>query len=161
MTKKEIKKETIRIIREECTIQGVVNPAQVAYILATVEWETNHTWLPVIEAYWLSEAWRKKHLSRYYPYYGRGYVQLTWKENYEKFADLLNIPLDGDPSLALHPKYAAFILVYGMKHGIFTGKSLDDYTSSEDNVDFVNARHVINGADQAFTIASIAKGFMV
>lgn len=31
-----------------------------AYMLATAYWETNETMQPVIEAYWLSEAWRKR-----------------------------------------------------------------------------------------------------
>ena len=47
-------------------------------VLATVEWETNKTFQPVREAYWLNEDWRRAHL-KYYPYYGRGFVQLTWK----------------------------------------------------------------------------------
>jgi len=160
MTQQEIKQETIRIIHEECVIQGVVDEAQIAYVLATVEWETAHTWLPVKEAFWTSEKWRKKHL-RYYPYFGRGFCQITWKENYEKFGKLLGVDLVEHPDLALYPKYAAYILVYGMKHGTFTGKKLGDYMSSEGNFNFVDARHIINGSDKAHTMASIAKEFMV
>lgn len=157
MTPHETKHETIRILRKECVIQGIVDEAQIAYILATVEWETNHTWLPVKEAYWTSEKWRKKHLSRYYPYFGRGFVQLTHKENYQKFSKLLGVDLVKHPDLALYPAYAVFVLVYGFKHGTFTGKKLDDYMNSEGNFDFVGARHIINGSDKAHTIASIAK----
>jgi len=159
MTKKEIHEEGVRIIREECIVQGVVNESQICYVLATAEWETNHTMYPVKEAYWVSESWRKRHL-RYYPYFGRGFVQITWKENYEKFGKILGIDLAIHPDLALFPKYAAFILVYGMKHGTFTGKKLDDYTSKFD-FDFVGARHIINGKDKAHTIASIAKEFLL
>jgi hypothetical protein len=57
-----------------------------AYALATACHETAYTMQPVREAFWLSEAWRRTHL-RYYPYYGRGYVQLTWEDNYKR-ADL-------------------------------------------------------------------------
>ncbi len=160
MTPQEIKKETIRIIRKECITQGVVDEGQIAYILATVEWETNHTWKPVKEAYWVSEKWRKKHL-KYYPYFGRGFVQITWKENYEKFGKLLGADLVKHPDLALYPAYAVYILVHGFKYGTFTGKKLDDYVSSEGNFDFVGARHIINGSDKAHTIASLAKEFMV
>ena len=160
MTPQETKTETIRIIREECIVQGIVDEGQIAYVLATVEWETNHTWKPVTEAYWLSEAWRKKHL-RYYPYHGRGFVQLTWRSNYEKFGKLLGIDLVIHPNLALYPKYSTYILVYGMKHGTFTGKKLDDYMSSEGNFDFIGARHIINGSDKADVIASIAKEYLV
>jgi hypothetical protein len=51
-----------------------------AYVLATTEWETDHTFKPVREAFWKDEAWRQVNL-RYYPYYGRGYMQLTWEDN--------------------------------------------------------------------------------
>src|SRR5690606_34382592 len=50
-----------------------------AYILATGWWETGKTMQPVREAYWLDEDWRRRNL-RYYPFYGRGDVQLTWEE---------------------------------------------------------------------------------
>jgi hypothetical protein len=55
-----------------------------AYALATAAHETAHTMQPVREAFWLSESWRRTHLARYYPFYGRGYIQLTWRANYEK-----------------------------------------------------------------------------
>lgn len=58
-------------------------PVKAAYVIATSYWETNKTMVPVKEAYWLSENWRKDNL-RYYPWYGRGYVQLTWEDNYKK-----------------------------------------------------------------------------
>lgn len=135
---------------------GITGNEQIAYIIATAKWETNHQCIPVKEAYWLSEEWRKKHL-RYYPYYGRGYVQITWKENYEKFCKLLNIDLVGDPDLALRPEIASKIIVHGMRDGLFTGISLDDVTYSDGSVDFIKARRIINGNDKANTIASIAK----
>ena len=100
----------------ECKKQGIVLDTQIAYVLATAKWETNHTFKPVKEAYWLSEKWRKKNL-RYYPYYGRGLVQITWKKNYEKFGKLLGIDLVDNPDLALKPDVAVFILVYGMMSG--------------------------------------------
>ena len=155
MTAQETKEETIRIIRAECVKQGIVDNDQIAYVLATAEWETNHTWLPVKEAYWTSEAWRKKHL-RYYPYFGRGFVQLTWGTNYAKFGKLLGVDLNKHPDLALYPAYAVFILVYGFKHGTFSGKKLSDYVRKNRRFDFVGARHCINGSDKAHTIASMA-----
>lgn len=77
------KEGTIEAIKWECVAQGIGLKSQIAYVLATVEWETAKTFKPVREAFWLSEAWRKKNL-RYYPFYGRGYVQLTWEKNYKK-----------------------------------------------------------------------------
>ena len=147
--------EMKRIIKKECVIQGIVDTEQIDYVIATAMWETSHTCRPVIEAYWLSEAWRRRHL-KYYPYYGRGFVQITWKENYEKFGKLLGIDLVEDPDLALRPRYAAFILVYGMKHGTFTGLKLDDFINAK-KIDYIHARKIINGLDKAHTIASMAQ----
>ena len=156
MTDKEVKQQTIDLIQKECKTQGVTDPRQIAYILATVAWETNHTYKPVREAYWCSEAWRKRHL-KYYPYYGRGLVQITWESNYEKFGTLLRIDLVNHPDLALYSAYAVFIAVYGMKHGSFTGKSLDLYFNKWSREDWVDARHIINGHDKAHVIASMAR----
>ena len=155
MTKEELKQQTEDLVNRECKKQGVTDKRQIAYIFATIAWETNHTMQPVREAYWCSEAWRRKHL-RYYPFYGRGLVQLTWRANYEKFGTLLGVDLVTHPDLALYPAYAAFIAVYGMKHGSFSGKNLDIYFNKS-NEDWVGARHIINGKDKAHTIASMAR----
>lgn len=150
--------ETRAAIRVECEQQGIGLPEQIAYVFATVEHETAGTWAPVREAFWLSEEWRRRNL-RYYPYYGRGYVQITWKANYQKFADLLGVPLVDEPDLAMQPDYARIILVHGFKHGSFTGKRLEDYVSA-DGVDFVNARRCINGLDKAEHVAELAEKWL-
>ncbi|MCK9378318.1 MAG: TIGR02594 family protein, partial [Syntrophobacterales bacterium] len=93
------KESTIAAIKAECQRQGLDLPTQSAYVLATTEWETGHTFKPVREAYWHDEEWRRRNLSRYYPYYGRGYVQLTWEDNYRKYAEILSIDLVNDPTL--------------------------------------------------------------
>ena len=100
-------------------------------------------------------------------YYGRGYVQLTWFDNYLKMGDLLvdNQIIDdpklfiNDPSKAMDPTYATYILVLGMVNGLFTGVPLNKYINSE-RCDFVNARKVVNGLDKADLIASYAKSFI-
>lgn len=149
---------TIAAMRAECQKQGLGLPEQIAYVLATVEWETNRTFKPVREAYWKSEDWRRQNL-RYYPYYGRGYVQLTWKANYQKYAGIIGIDLVGNPDLALEPEIALFILVHGFKHGAFTGRKLEDYISRE-MADFYQARRCINGLDHAADIAQLAKKYL-
>ncbi len=94
--------------------------------------------------------------SGYYPYYGRGYVQLTWEDNYKKYEDILGIDLVDQPDLALDPKTALFILVHGFKTGAFTGKKITDFINEEEEPDFYNARKCINGLDHAQDIADIA-----
>ena len=149
------KKETKKKIIEACIKQGIIQVEQIQYVLATVEHETNGTFKPVKEAYWLSEKWRKKNLS-YYPYYGRGFVQITHKENYEKFGELLDIDLVKEPDLALEFDNALFILIYGMKKGLFTGKKLSDYFSKNGS-NFIGARKIINGTDKSKKIAVLAQ----
>lgn len=152
------KEGTITAIRTKCQEQGLSLPEQIAYILATVEWETGRTFKPVREAYWKSEEWRRQNL-RYYPYYGRGYVQLTWEANYRKYSQIIGMDLINNPDLALQPDIALFILVHGFKHGTFTGKKLDDYINGS-RCDFINARRCINALDKAQEIAALAEKYL-
>jgi hypothetical protein len=145
-------------IGRQCQLAGLALKTQVSYVLATVEWETAQTWKPVREAYWCSEDWRKSHL-RYYPWYGRGYVQLTWESNYAKYRDILNLDLVNNPDIALRPDAALFVLVHGFQTGGFTGRKLTDYVNAS-HTDFVAARRCINGTDHAEDIARVALGFM-
>ena len=149
------KQGTIDAIIWECKSQGLKLKTQIAYVLATVEWETARTYKPVREAFWLSEKWRKKHL-RYYPYYGRGFVQLTWESNYSKYKKIMGANLVKYPDIAMRPNVALFILVHGFKHGIFTGRKLDRYVN-KNKTDFKNARRCINGTDKNKKIAKIAR----
>lgn len=146
---------TIEAIKWECRVQGIGLDTQVAYVLATTQWETAQTFKPVREAFWLSEKWREKNLG-YYPFYGRGYVQLTWKNNYEKYSRILGVDMVDDPDIAMRPNVALFILVHGFKTGTFTGRKITDYID-HGRTDFVNARRCINGRDRAHEIAAIAK----
>jgi predicted chitinase len=152
------KEGTIAAIKWECKAQGIGLNTQIAYVLATVKWETAQTFKPVKEAFWLSEDWRRKKL-RYFPYYGRGYVQLTWKNNYEKYSKILGIDLVNNPDEALKENIALFILVHGFKIGTFTGRKITDYIDSS-KTDFVNARRCINGKDHAHDIAEFAKQYL-
>ncbi|MBK7956125.1 MAG: carboxypeptidase [Candidatus Accumulibacter sp.] len=154
------KEGTIDAIKAECEAQGLGLKTQIAYVLATADHETNHTLKPVKEAYWLKDpdAYLKAHHADYYPYYGRGFVQLTWKDNYAKYGKLLGRDLVGHPDLALEPDVALFVLVHGFKIGTFTGRKLSDYVN-KDATDFVNARRCINGLDRANDIASIARNY--
>lgn len=88
-------------------------------------------------------------------YYGRGFVQLTWKSNYEKFSRILGIDLVGNPDLALGTEVAAFILVKGMMDGLFTGRALSDYIDIR--TDYYNARRTVNGTDRADRIKGYAE----
>ncbi|MDD1606504.1 MAG: hypothetical protein LUP96_07400 [Methylococcaceae bacterium] len=154
------KQGTIDAIKSECIRQGIGLKTQIAYVLATADHETNHTFKPVTEAYFLPhpDAYLKTHHpeSSYYPYYGRGYVQLTWDYNYKKYGQLLGKDLLNHPELALDPEIALFVLVHGFKTGAFTGRKISDYINAH-TTDFINARRCINGKNEAQKIADLAK----
>lgn len=158
--------------------------ARIAYVLATAYHETAGMMVPVREGSRANKiltdeearAFVKKQKYKYsvvingQVYYGRGLVQITWEENYEKMGRLLNIPLLSDPELALDPVISVKILFEGMFKGIsnrgdFTGKSLEDYITNAEYTDatvrmaFVSARRIVNGTDKADQIANIAMSF--
>lgn len=152
------RKAAIQAIIKEAHRQGVTDRAQIAYVLATVQHETNNTFQPVREAYFVGEPKGENYRKtlRYYPFYGRGYVQLTWDYNYRQYSDLLNIDLVNQPDLVMRPDISLFILIDGMKRGVFTGRKLRDYISPR-NIDFYNARRIINGVDEAERIKGYAE----
>ncbi len=151
------KRGTMAAIVEECQRQDITLQTQIAYVLATVEWETAKTFAPVREAFWKSEDWRRRNLS-YAPYYGRGYVQLTWKANYAKYSQILGIDLGGNPDRALDPNTALFVLVHGFKTGAFTGRKITDFINAF-RTDYIDARRCINGTDHDNDIAHLAQKY--
>lgn len=97
--------------------------------------------------------------------YGRGLVQLTWDDNYERADEELDLggQLTNDFALALRPDIAVAVLVRGMEEGWFTGKSLAGYLPSRLGTvqQFTDARRIINGADRAQLIADYAQSFQL
>lgn len=142
-----------RLIINACKAVGLLRN-QAAYVLATAYHETAHTVEPV------RERGGEKYLKakRYYPYVGMGYVQLTWQENYEKAGAALGVDFVAEPKLLLQARFAAPILVTGMAEGWFTGKKLADYLTLGKS-DFVNARRIINGTDDARLIGGYAREY--
>lgn len=128
----------------------------VAYAFATAFHETARTMQPISE--YGSQGYLQS--KPYYPYYGRGYVQLTWEDNYRKMGDKLGTNLLGaNKDKALDPVIAAAVMYSGMRDGDFTGKKLSTYFSSTVN-DPVSARRIINGTDKADMIADYHEKFL-
>jgi putative chitinase len=124
-----------------------MSDAELAYLLATVFHETARTMQPIAErgssAYLRSKA--------YWPWIGRGLIQLTWEANFRKFG--VKNPMD-----AQSWPVALDVAFRGMIFGMFTGKRLSDFIRGG-TVDFVGARRIINGTDRAALVASYAVSF--
>jgi predicted chitinase len=95
-------------------------------------------------------------------YCGRGYVQLTWKNNYAKASRECGVDLVSNPEEAMDPEIAAKIMRRGMQEGWFTGKKFSDYlpgAGTATSGQFARARYIINGSDKAQQIADHAIQF--
>lgn len=166
-----LKPDQVKGLQTVCSAAKAANwpVAFTAYALATACHETAYTMQPVREAYWLSENWRRKNL-RYFPFYGRGYVQLTWKDNYDKADRELNLSgqLSNNLELALDPDIAARIMVRGMQEGWFAGdRNGKRHTlarhlpanGAASVAQMTSARRIINGTDKNDKIAAEAMKF--
>jgi hypothetical protein len=154
------------LLRVLATDSDISDLRWAAYMLATVKHECADTWRP-IEEYGRGAGHKygepvevtgsdgTKYVNSYY---GRGYVQLTWKDNYVEIGKQLGM---GDelmlhPERALEPEIAYRIMSLGMRAGTFTGKSLSKYIAGA-TADYRNARRIINGLDRADAVAGYAR----
>jgi len=151
---------------------GETDRRKLAYCLATFKWETAHTMSPIDE-----HGGPKYFNSRYGPqtkvgkmlgnkqvgdgalFHGRGYVQLTGRNNYAKAKALTKVDLIADPDRAKEPELAYQIAIQGMIDGWFTGRKLSQFIKDGQSPDYENARTIINGHDKAANIADIARRF--
>jgi predicted chitinase len=116
----------------------MAQPEVLAAALATVAVETAHTFAPVEEAFWMSDEWRWANL-RYAPYWGRGYIQLTWDYNYKTYGEALKMDLFGIPNLALlHEVAAAVFAEYFLRASVADAALRQDWRE---------VRHRVQGAD--------------
>ena len=133
-----------------------------AYKLATSFHETAQRMQPVREGLNASDNWRKKNL-RYYPWYGRGDVQLTWETNYRKVDEEFGLggALILNPDKALETELSAKVLDRGLEKGWFGPKPLSAYLPKPIGTkeQFEQARRTVNIMDKASLIAGYAEKF--
>lgn len=152
---------------------------QLAYVLATAFHETAGRLQPVRETLAASDdqaiarldhafqAGRLPQVSKPYwrkdadgkSWLGRGFVQLTFKRNYQAMSDALGVDLITDPARAMELAVSADILVVGMRDGLFSGRKLGDYFQGE-RTDWQNARRIVNGLDRTEVVAGHAKAIL-
>ena len=81
-------------------------------------------------------------------YFGRGYIQLTWYDNYLRISKLLNEFKDlvKHPELLMELDVSSEVAIRGMWHGWFTGRGLKHLSHSDVvNMNFAAARRIVNG----------------
>jgi hypothetical protein len=125
-----------------------------AAVIGTVAVETASTFCPVREAYFVfdderealrrgdptfinpdNEEWRRTHLqtSRYFPFYGRGFIQLTWNGpdiwNYQTYGQDVGKDLAANPDHALLPEVAAAVMAcFFVRQGVVDAARQSDWT---------------------------------
>lgn len=121
---------------------------QLSNIFGQCTWETEHKMQPI------SEDGGPRYLRNkpYWPWYGRGLIQITWQENYAKF-DITS------PDDALSWPRALDIMFRGMVDGMFSGHKLADYCNAT-VTDFYNARRVVNKLDRAQECAALSVSYL-
>lgn len=150
----------ISAILDQWELRKLKDARWLSYMLATTYHETARAMHPV-------EEWGKGKGKRYgYPdpdtkkvYYGRGFVQLTWKGNYATMSRYTGEDLVHFPEKALKLNASTIILFEGMIQGLFTGVGLQKYFNDTTD-DPVNARKIINGLDKANLIAGYHHKFL-
>jgi hypothetical protein len=139
-----------------------------AYPLATTLHETASTMWP-IEEYGKGQGkeYGKKDAQTGQTYYGRGYIQLTWRDNYKRATKELGLVGDDDlewhAARALDPYIAGHTMFQGMREGWFRSDSqgaqiLARYFDS-DTDDAYGAREIINGDKK--TVPSWSNGVSI
>lgn len=159
-TMKQEHVEGMEAILNEWEAEHLTDLRWLAYMLATTYHETARHMQPISEyGKGKGHKYGNPDPVNGFIYYGRGFVQLTWKANYKTMGDLLGKPLVDNPDLAMELAIATQILFKGMIKGLFTGKKLSNYFDA-DSEDWVNARRIINGTDKAALIAGYGRKFM-
>jgi putative chitinase len=132
-----------------------------AYMLATTHHETGRTMQPIEEwgkgknlSYGSHLKMSKDKNGKRIAYtdtneifYGRGFVQLTWYENYAKAGQKLGQDFLHNAAGVLDLTNATKIMFFGMTEGWFTGVKLSTYFNKTTD-DWKNARKIINGLDK-------------
>ena len=154
----------------------ITDNRQIAYVLSTIKWES---WFKNQKEIWWEdrEYWRVDSVT-WKAYYGRWFIQLTLKDNYENYTQIIRnywkdfkandgniikwseIDLVNNPDIILKSnELAIFIAIHWMKNWTFTWEKLDDYINNKET-DFVGARAIVNGSDKADSFARNAQLYL-
>lgn len=179
----QVQVEGCEAILDACDRAGVTDPRHQANILAQCHHETGGQMEPVKETVFawskdrhpsdaevirrLDAAFAKGQLTWVKkPYwrdgwFGRGLIQITFRDNYDRLGKAIGVDLVSSRDRALELRTSADIAVVGMRDGLFTGKKLADYFSATRD-DPAAARAIVNGDTPKVgpEIAKLHKAFL-
>ena len=160
---------------------GIRSIGWLAYMLATTKHETASTMQPIDEfgsdgrfeqlygpGTEIGRILGNIHSGDGAKFHGRGFVELTGRNNYAKMTPVVKSFYPEAPDFTIDPaavkndNYAAVILFYGMFNGAFTGLALKNFIGDPMKgqiVDYLHARKIINGMDRADLVKGYAKKF--
>lgn len=159
---------------------GDGKPDTLAYALATVYHETGRRMVPVREGFASTDAGARAAVNKLaakrgansavakyakpqpphgHVYYGRGYVQLTWLDNYKASSKDAGVDLVAQPDKMLDPVTSARVLIKGLLDGRWNAKRLG-LRHYLDKGNVIEARRTVNVLDKASTIAGYHKQFL-
>jgi hypothetical protein len=146
--------------------QGGGYRPQLSYMLATAYHETGAKMQPIPE---IGKGKGKKYgvpgRNNGQVPYGRGLIQTTWDENYEKTDHLLGLNSDliANYDLLLTLPIAVPALMRGMKEGWYAKYKGEPCTLDrfiyKGHISYLDARRIVNGTDKAAQIADYAELF--
>ena len=149
---------------------------ELAYILASAHWESHYggpndimMWEDLSEypnRYEYLESLGNIYEGDGRTFRGRGFIHITGRNAYTEMQRVFGVNLtqyrddDTGPELvATDFELSAEISVYGMVNGTFSTRKLSDYIIPPCDYDFIGARAIVNGNDNAEVIAEIAQGY--
>lgn len=158
-----------------------------AYALATVYGETGRTMEPVREGFAKTDAGARRAVARLaarrgpnsavakyaqpagpygHVYYGRGFPQLTWIDNYRGASADAGVDLVANPDAILDPVISARVLIRGLMDGRWNGrrKGITHYEMLDgvpglSEVEAIAARRTVNVQDKAAEYARFYRSF--
>ena len=151
-----------------CAAQGLTDSPTMIAVVATIGTEVG-SFAPINEfggpSYFTKMYEGRKDLGNTQPgdgarYHGRGFIQLTGRANYAKYGQLLDVPLEDQPDLALTAAVAAGVLaLYFKDHGLSARAHANDWEGVRKGVNGgLNGWDRFNGLVQALQKAVTAKG---
>lgn len=157
---------------------GTDNLDELAYVLAGTHHETGGRMVPVREGFAdtdqgarnaVATLFRQGRIKRNYAlpingisYYGRGRIQNTHPENYQRLEQRFKMPFVTDPDILIRDgEVDAMVTVIGHIEGIWTrgAHKLRDYFGPA-YANPVGARRIVNGTDKAQLISTYYTAFL-